>query len=262
MRGAALATILGYLLSAALSIAFLCSHKSTARFRPPNLGLVAPIVKAMVNIGLPACLTQISLSFLALSFNHVAQGIGGSTAVASYGIIYSVVMLVYMPIMGLGQGIQPILGYNLGAGNHGRVRQALAKSLLYVTIFCVLAFGVIELFSGPIAVFFGGGANPELVALTKHGLRLFCLTVPIVGVDMIGANYFQYIGKYRESMLLSALRQIILTIPLVWLLPKFFGLDGMWLATPVADAVVFVVTVFFLKKEISSTKLKTAPESA
>ncbi len=251
VHGAALATIIGYLSSTILSIRFLCSKKSAVNLRFENLKLDPIAVKTIVKIAIPACLTQISLSFLALTFNHVAQRIGGNTAVAAYGIVYSMIMLVYMPIMGLGQGIQPILGYNFGAEDYNRVSQTLKKALFYVTVFCCFMFCIIEVFSQPIAAVFGGRTNPELTELTRHGLRLFCLSMPVVGIDMIGANYFQYIGKYKESLLLSTLRQLILLIPLVWFLPRIWGLNGMWIATSVADCVVFLVTVWYIRNEIA-----------
>lgn len=258
--GAALATVIGNVVCVLLSIQFLCSKKCMANMRAKNMKLEADTVKTIITIGIPACITQLALSFVALTFNHVASSYGGNIAVAAYGIIYSVIMLVYMPVMGLGQGIQPIVGYNYGAKNYERVKQTLEKSMVYVTAFCTLMFLFIEFFSVPIAAMFGGKGNAELITTASYGMRLFSLMLPVVGFQMIGANYFQYIGKFKQSIILSALRQLILLIPLVIILPKFFDMAGIWVATPIADFIAFIVTAMFIRKEINTLSNKTQGE--
>jgi putative MATE family efflux protein len=249
--GSALATVIGNLVCSVLAILFLCSKKTMAQMKIQYMKLTRASVKEIIMIGTPACIMQLALSFVALTFNHVAAAHGGNTAVAAYGIIYSVIMLIYMPIMGLGQGIQPILGYNYSAGNYDRVKQTLKYAMAYATIFSVISFVVIECFSSQIATLFSSSGYPDLIYIASHGLRIFCITLPVVGFLMIGANYFQYIGKVKQSIILIALRQIILLIPLVVILPIWFQLTGIWLAAPVSDLISFAVTAVFVYREVN-----------
>lgn len=249
--GAALSTVIGNGVSAVLAVQFLCTKKSPARIKLCNLRLHAAASKTVCSIGTPACVTQIALSLLSLTCNHVADRVGGSTAVAAYGIVYSVIMLVYMPVLGLGQGIQPIIGYNYSAQNYRRTRQTLQCSITFATVFCIVMFGLIELFARPIVTLFGGETDPSLIAMAVFGLRLFSLSLPIVGFQMIGANYFQYIEKYRQSVFLAVLRQLVLPIAFILILSNYIGMTGIWLGAPVSDFIAFILTIVFIKTEMA-----------
>ncbi|MGN6714741.1 MATE family efflux transporter [Anaerocolumna jejuensis] len=259
--GSALATVIGNIVCTVLAIQFLCSKKSMAQMKIQNIGLNRSFVKEITTTGIPACIMQLALSLVSLTFNHVAAAHGGNTSVAAYGIIYSVIMLVYMPIMGLGQGIQPIFGYNYSSGNYDRVKQTLEYAMVYATIFSVISFGIIELFSGQIAALFSGSGSSELISMASQGMRLFCIMLPVVGFQMIGANYFQYIGKVKQSVILIALRQLILLIPLVVILPKWFQITGIWIATPVSDFISFVITAVLVYQEIKLINQFSAGDS-
>lgn len=159
-------------------------------------------------------------------------------------------MLVYMPIIGLGQGIQPIFGFNYSAGNYTRVRSTLKYSITCATIFAAGMFLVIELFSSQIISTFGGAGNKALMDMAVPGIRIFTLLLPAVGFQMISANYFQYIGKVKQSVVLSALRQLLLLIPFAILLPTVFEVTGIWIATPTADFISLIVTAIFVRQEV------------
>jgi len=247
--GAALATVIGNIVCVLLAVQFLCSKKCMARLKLKNMGLQKEAVKTILSIGTPACIMQLALSMVSLTFNHVTASWGGTTAVAAYGIMYNIMMIVYMPIMGLGQGIQPIFGFNYSAQKYERVKQTLKCSITYATIFATVMFALIELFSGQIVGAFGGTDNPAFAEMAVPGLRLFSLMIPVVGFQMIGANYFQYVGKIKQSVILSSLRQLILLIPFVLVIPSFFGMTGIWIATPLADFIAFIVTVLFIRRE-------------
>lgn len=253
VSGAALATVMGNAVSAILAIQFLCSKKSPVKMKLEHLKLEPDTAKNVITIGTPACVTQIALSLLSLTCNHVADKVGESVAVAAYGIVYSVIMLVYMPVLGLSQGIQPIIGYNYSAKNYERTKQTLKYSILYATVFCVVMFGIIELFSTSIVTLFGGKSDPELIGIAAHGLRLFSLSLPIVGFQMIGANYFQFIGKFGQSIFLSAFRQLILPISFILFLSNFMGMTGIWIGAPISDLIAFILTLRFIRKELEGS---------
>lgn len=233
-----------------LAIQFLRSKKCIANLKASNLRINQGTAKDILSIGIPACIMQFALSLVSLTFNHVAAFYGSNLAVASYGIMYNMMMMVYMPIIGLGQGIQPILGYNYGSGNYARVKATLKCSLSYATVFAVVMFMLIEIFSGTIVRAFGGAGDQALAEMAIPGMRLFCLMIPVVGFQMIGANYFQYVGKIKPSIILSALRHLILLIPLALLFPMVFGVKGIWIATPTADFIAFVITAIFIQREV------------
>ena len=227
-----------------MAIRFLRSGKCAANLR---LSCIRPdSAGRILSIGLPASIVQFALSLVSLTFNHTAAYYGGTAGVASYGIMYNSMMTVYMPVIGLGQGIQPIFGFNYSAGNYLRVEKTLKLSIAYATVFAGGIFLLIELAAGAIVGAFGGAADP--------GLRLFSLTLPLAGFQMISANYFQYIGKVKQSVILSSLRQLILLIPFALLFPAVTGTTGIWLATPAADLISFGVTVVFVRNELDLLK--------
>lgn len=249
VQGAALATVLGNLVCAILAIQFLCSKKMKVRLRLGNLNLRKETVIGILSLGVSGFIGQLALSLVSLALNRTCQMYGGTEAVAAYGIISTVFLLVYMPIIGLGQGIQPIVGYNYGAGLHSRVKAALWKAFQYGTCFCMFLFLLFEMFAPQIVSAFGGSQNEQMAITAVTGIRIYGLMLPTVGVQMIGANFFQFIGKIRTSMFLSALRQLLLFIPLALLLPVFFQMAGVWSAAPLSDFTSFVITVWLVRRE-------------
>ncbi|GGP16947.1 MATE family efflux transporter [Oceanobacillus neutriphilus] len=244
--GAALGTVIANLVSAALSLQFLFKNKTGVMLHHTYMRFFLDEIKQILSIGFSGFIGQISLSLVSLIFNRISYEYGGNTGLAAYGIIYTIAMLVYMPIIGLGQGIQPIIGYSYGHTALERVKETMKYAIKYVLIFCVFMFLLIEIFTSYIISAFGGNTDPELLNTATLGMRIFCCMVPIVGVQMIGANFFQYIGDAQKAIFLSSLRQLILLIPLVYILPRFFGLLGVWLAAPFADLLSFIVVVFYL----------------
>lgn len=251
VRGAALATVIGNGICALLAIGFLCSRQSDVPLRWRGLKPDGKMMASIVAIGISGFIAQFALSIVTLVFNHACRSYGGNTAVAAYGIISTLFMLVYMPMIGLGQGLQPIVGVNYGAQRWGRVRQALLKAFQYATIFCVALFLLFECLAPQIVAAFGGAEDVALSAVAVSGMRIYGLMTPFVGMQMVDASFFQYIGQVKQSMFLSALRQMLLLIPLLLVLPLCFGMRGVWAATPLADGLSFVVTMWFVRRELA-----------
>jgi len=248
ISGSALATVISQAVSAIWIIVYFLSKKSVLRLRIENLKLDKSIVISIFKIGLSPFLMQIAASVVTVLFNFSLLKYGGELAVASIGIINRIAMLMLMPIFGLSQGLQPIIGYNYGAKNYSRVIKALKMAIYSATLFSVVGFLVVQIFDEQIIMLFNN--NPALIAIGAHGMRIYLFMLPVIGFQLIGANYFQAVGKAGYAIILSMSRQIIILIPLVLLLPGILGLNGAWLASPIADLVSAILTGFFLMREI------------
>ena len=161
-------------------------------------------------------------------------------------------MLLRVPVVGISQGVQPIVGYNYGAQNYSRVLQAIKLAAGSATLVCIVGLAVV--LTGHEALVRLFNDNPELIRIGSEGLCIFLAMLPIIGFQIIGANYFQAIGKAGYSIVFNLLRQFILLIPLVYLLPQWLGLNGIWTAGPVADLGSACLTGFFLLKELQRLK--------
>ncbi|WP_459479134.1 MATE family efflux transporter [Clostridium saccharoperbutylacetonicum] len=252
IRAVAVASGIGYLVSCTLAARFLMSRKCVARLHVSCFKLEKKTVTRILIVGLSALVMQTTVSVISMVFNHVTNKYGGATGQAAYGIIYTLLMIIYMPIMGLGQGIQSIIGINYGAELNERVKETMLKAIKYSTIFAIFMFIVIELFTNPIVLLFGGAKDKVLAEMTSNGMRIVGITISMIGFQIIGASYFQYVGKVKQSVLLSALRQFILLIPFAIILPIFFGISGVFDSFVAADLLSFGVTLFLIVKELKS----------
>jgi Na+-driven multidrug efflux pump len=192
---------------------------------------------------------QLAASVTNSLLNNQLRIYGGDLAVSAMGIIYAMVMVTLMPIFGINQGAQPIIGFNYGAGRFDRVKKALQSALLAATGIALLGYAVAMLFPGLVIALFTEH-DPALNRLGRHAIRLSMMMLPIVGFQIVSASYFQAVGKPRQSMLLSLSRQVLLLIPAVLILPRFFGLDGVWMALPVSDFCSSLLTGIWLSLEL------------
>ena len=248
IAGSALATVAAQAVSAAWVLRYLTSEQSALKLRWANLRLDKSIVYEIVKIGLSPFLMQLAASVVTVIYNYSLLRYGGELAVAAIGIINRVAMLILMPIFGISQGVQPILGYNYGAKNYTRMLEVIKLGMYAATAVSILGFIVTQLFATPIIRVFND--NPELIAIGSGGLKVFLVFLPIIGFQIIGANYFQAVGKAGHAIFLSMSRQVIVLIPAILILPHFFGLQGIWFAGPVADFVSSLVTGVYLWVEL------------
>ena len=173
-------------------------------------------------------------------------------SIGAMAIIQSIISFMSMPIFGINQGIQPILGYNYGAKKYFRVREILFKAIIMATIICILGFLISQFFSVYLIRIFTDNKNLE--KLTIYGLRIYTLAFPIIGFQIISSIYFQAIGKPKMSFLISSSRQILFMIPSLFILAKLFGIRGVWYATPMADSLSTLITFILIKKELKHLK--------
>ena len=233
MRGAATATVLAQAVSAAWVVTYFLSGQSLLRFRVKNLRLQRPVCTAILSIGAPPCCMQLAASVVNSLMNHQLRIHGGDLAISVMGVIYAVAMLIAMPIFGINQGTQPIIGYNYGAQKFDRVRQALQTAMLAASGIACSGFLAAMLLPCQLISLFTN--DPALIELGTRAMRICLLMLPIIGFQVVGASYFQAVGRPQVALPLLLSRQVLLLIPAVLVLPHFLGLDGVWAAMPTAD---------------------------
>jgi len=258
IQGAAIATIISQMVNTILVLKYFTSKSSNSilKIKKINLKLDKKIIKDIFAIGVAPFSMQIASSLVAILYNKGLYTYGGDPAIASMGILNSISMIIFMPIVGISQGIQPIIGYNYGAKLYHRVLRVLKLAITFGTFLAIIGFIGVQLFARPLIGVFVGN-NPDLIKLGARGLRIDLMFLPVLGFQILGASYFQAINEAKTSMLLSILRQVIVLIPLILILPIFFKLDGLWFSQPCADLIATALTAFFLLRSINRLKHKS-----
>jgi len=254
VEGAAIATISGQLMGLLFLIRYYISGNSALRFKLAYFKPKFSILKEIAVIGFSTFITQLGTSVSMIFINLGLSIYGGVSAITSMGAINSLFTLFIMPIMGLQQGLQPIIGYNYGAKAPDRVKSALKLGLTVGTIFSTFVFIVLQLFPEFfVSMFLDSESNT--VAVAARGLRLFILMLPLLSINILGIGFFQSIAKGLYAIILGSLRQFVILLPVVIILPKFLGLTGVWLATPIADGIAILLTIIALIKHFSQEHL-------
>ena len=256
VRGAAIATVISQIVSTIWILYYFTKGKSNLKIKREYLSLDKAIVLSIFSIGVSPFSMQIAQSIVQVLANNALKTYGGDLAIGAMTIINSVAMIFMMPIFGLNQGSQPIIGYNYGAEKYKRVKQAVKSATIVATI--IVSIGWIITQAAPHLLISIFNRDEQLVGIASTGMRIFLFMLPVVGAQVISSNYFQSIGKAKISMFLSLLRQVILLIPCLIILPKIFGLTGVWLAGAVSDGLSSLITliIFFM----SVRKLKDKEE--
>jgi putative MATE family efflux protein len=249
MRGAGLATAIAQAVSAVWVVGYFLSGKSLLKFHARNFPIHRPLFLKIMAIGSPPFAMQIAASVMNILLNHQLQRYGGDLAISVMGIIYTMALMICMPIFGLNQGAQPIIGYNYGAQQFDRVKQTLLAAILVATSITSLGFLLAMLFPGALIRIFDP-RDTALVELGRHAIRISLAMLPIVGFQIVSAGYFQAVGKPKHAMLLMISRQVLILIPVVLILPSLLGLNGVWLAMPTADLLSSLLTAVWLVFEL------------
>jgi putative MATE family efflux protein len=247
--GSGLATIFSQIVTTAWTLRYFTKGKSLLKLKRENFKLEKEVVKEILAIGMSPFAMQLAASLVTVSFNITLKKYGGDIAIGAMASVNSIAMLILMPVIGINQGVQPIIGYNYGAKKYDRVKSALKYAMIGATAITTAGFVIVELFPGQIMRIFSEKGT-DLAEIGSRGLQIFLLMLPIVGVAIVGSNYFQAIAKAKLSMLLSLLRQVIFLIPLILILPTHFQLEGVWMSQPIADVLTTTVTGYFIIREI------------
>ncbi len=248
MYGAAWATTGSYLLCFAYILWFFISKNSELKLTISSFSLQKNIVNEIASLGGVTLARQAVVSITYLFLNNILFDLGGEASVTVYAIIGRMLMFALFPVLGITQGFLPIAGYNYGAKQYVRVRQSIKTAIIYAALLGLLIFVFIMVFPETITKVFT--TDPDVLKGAPQAMRWVFLATPIVVVQLIGAAYFQAVGKAIPALLLTLTRQGFFFIPLILILPKFYGELGVWISFPLADVLSTIVTAYFLHREV------------
>ena len=239
VAGAAWATIVAQLVSVAYCVFYYISGKSFLKVYFKNLLIDWKILGSIFAIGISSFVMMMATSICAIIINRILNQYGGDLAVSAFGIINRIMMFALMPGMVIGQGLQPILGFNYGAKRYDRGLKVIKIAVMAATVFCLVTFVILYSFPGFFARIFNG--DPELVSLTVYAARRIFITMPIIGFMMVGSTMFQALGKPIQAFFSTVSRSVLFLLPCVLILPNYWQLDGIWLAFPITDGLTFTL---------------------
>ncbi|WP_400075947.1 MATE family efflux transporter [Winogradskyella sp. R77965] len=254
MAGAAWATTGSYILCFLFILWFFLSKNSELKINVKHFGLDLPIVKEIGSLGFVTLARQAIVSVTYLLMNNILFDLGGETSVTAYAIVGRMLMFALFPVYGITQGFLPIAGFNYGAEKYKRVRESIITAVKYGILLCAIIFIFLMIFPDAITKLFT--QDTDVLKETPPAMRWVFAATPIIGIQLIGAAYFQAIGKAIPALLLTLLRQGLFFIPLIFILPKYYGALGVWMAFPISDVLATIVTAYFLHREVK-TNLNT-----
>ncbi|MTE26118.1 MATE family efflux transporter [Winogradskyella ouciana] len=256
MTGAAWATTGSYIMCFIFILWFFLSKNSELKINVKHFGLDLPIVKEIGSLGFVTLSRQAIVSVTYLLMNNILFDLGGETSVTAYAIVGRMLMFALFPVYGITQGFLPIAGFNYGAYKYDRVKQTIYTAIKYAALLAGIVFIFLMVFPETITSVFTQDA--QVLKETPPAMRWVFAATPIIAVQLIGAAYFQAVGKAIPALLLTLTRQGFFFIPLILILPNFYGEMGVWMSFPIADVLATIVTAYFLHREV---KLNLKPKT-
>jgi len=260
VKGSAYATIISMIVLTVWVLLHFRSSKSVIKLRPENIRFNWKILLEIIAIGMAPFVMQIANSIVQGLINTKLIAFGGDLAVGAMGIVNSVATLIVMSIVAINMATQPIISFNYGAKSYSRVKETLRLAIISSTVISILAFIWVETIPESIVKLFNS-SDQGLLHFGIDGLRLALLALPVVGFQVVTGNFFQSMGNAKIAVLLTLLRQVIILIPLLFILPLHFGLQGIWLSMPISDFCSAIFVVFFLAHHWKKLHLATASET-
>tara|TARA_R110002049_G_scaffold2365_6_gene17319 strand:+ start:19157 stop:20527 length:1371 start_codon:yes stop_codon:yes gene_type:complete len=258
MAGAAWATTIAYVLCFLFILWFFLSKHSELKINRCHFGLNRPVVSEISSLGFVTLARQAVVSVTYLFMNNILFDLGGETSVTAYAIVGRMLMFALFPVYGITQGFLPIAGFNYGALKYDRVKESIYTAIKYAAGLATVVFILLMVFPEAITRLFTTDA--DVITQTPPAMRWVFAATPIIAIQLIGAAYFQAIGKAKQALLLTLTRQGFFFIPLIFILPKFLGELGVWIAFPISDILATIVTAYFLNREIiKNLKPETNP---
>jgi putative MATE family efflux protein len=253
MEGAAWATALGYMASGLYALYYFVFGKSQLSITKKELKINWKMVSEISAIGSVTLARQGTISVLYIVLNNALFRYGNELSISTWGIINRIMMFANFPVLGITQGFVPIAGYNYGAKLWSRVEAVIKNAVKYGTIISLFLFIIIMFFAVQLVHIFT--VDEAMLAQTPWALRIVFLATPLIAIQLIGSAYFQAIGKARPALFLALAKQGIFLIPLVLVLPMFFGLNGIWISFPIADVATAAISFWYLRKATSRAEL-------
>ena len=260
IKGAAIGTVISQLFIFTWSTYYFTLGKSNLKLRLKYIRLDNKLIKLILAIAVTPLFMELAAGSIHLVTNKVLKVYGGDLSIGAMTAVTSISLMFLMPIFGLSQGMQTIIAYNYGAKKEKRARKTLFIGILYGTIMLTIGFILVKL----IPEFFVGifTKDETLMKMAVEGININLITLPIVGISVLGSVYFQSIGEAKKSMFLSLLRQVIILIPAIIIVPKIYGLKGVWAAQPISDFLAMFIVGLFLYKELKKDKIDIEEMSA
>lgn len=260
IRGAALATVLSQFIVLLWQFKLFSNPNELIHLRRDTYRLERRIVTGSLSIGLSPFLINLCACLVVIIINKQLVSYGGDVAVGAYGIANRMMFFFVMVVIGINQGMQPIAGFNFGAKHYTRLNQVLKYAITIATGIWIVGFIVCVLLATPVASAFTN--DEELLKEAAHALRVMNLVVPIIGFQMITIGFFQSIGKAGISIFLSLTRQLLFLVPLLLILPNFFGLEGIWYSVPIADGTSAITAAIVLIYHMRKFKMRGKLENS
>lgn len=248
VEGAALATVLGQVVSALIGFYIVFGGHTVIKIKKDYFKIQLSIIQKISKLGVSLFIAQIAFGFISLIYNVYLGKYGGDLAISVYAIISSIMTFVIMPASGLSQGLQPILGYCYGSKNYERVMEMMKVGCFISTAITTVIWALVQLFPSQLVYLFGGANNQDLMELGVTALRINFSFIPIVGFVMLCITFFQAIGHARPSILLTLIRQVLALVPFIIGLPMLIGVKGIFFAQPASDLITLLVSICLLKK--------------
>lgn len=249
MRGAAIATVLAQAIAWCYAAYQFTGGRCWVQFSWNNKRLDWAVFRSILTVGISPLIMNLCGCIVVMIINHSLLYYGGEhgdLCIGVYGIQNRITALLIMCVSGFGQGMQPIVGYNLGAGLSNRVRETLSTCISIAVFVMLVGYIVIFLFANELTLMFT--EDDTLVSLAVTALRISLFTLPFVGIQMVVTSFYQAIRKASVSIRISLLRQIVFLIPLLLILPQYVGVNGVWWAMPIADILAFWIVLYYMKR--------------
>lgn len=253
MKGAAFATILAQLISALWVLGYFLTGRSLLKLHLSNLRPTWAILSGIMAIGFAPFGMQIASCVQQIILNNTLMAHGGDLALSAIGIVMSIAMLLFMPVLGLAQGAQPIIGFNYGAKRFDRVKATWKLAVLAGTGIALAGYLALHIWPQQLVGLFSEG-DTALTNLTIHAMLVYMALIPIVGFQIVSSTYFQAVGKARQAAVLSLSRQVLFFIPLLLILPRYWGVEGVWRAAPIADFLAVSLSATMMYWEMRNLK--------
>ena len=241
IKGAAFATVISQVLALCWQMKLFANKNELLHLKRGIYKLKANLVRNIISIGISPFLMNACACVIVIFINNQLVKFGGDIAVGAYGIANSIAMIFIMFVIGLNQGMQPIAGYNYGAQQYGRMMRVVKLSI--ITAICIMLTGWTLAMFAPYYCARMFTKDPELIKGSIKAIQIIMMMYPFIGCQMVITNFFQCIGKVKISIFLSLSRQLLFLLPLLVLLPNFYGIDGVWASMPTSDFIAVVVAV-------------------